>query len=304
MEDVIIRSAVFVFIIIITVILKYRHFFLSRDMTVMSKIFLYLTLPSLIISNFSKLTFDVSLLWLIGWGMGLNVMCVAFAYFLPAAERGRRAFNVLNLSGYNIGGFVMPFLFSFAGPMGVVGASLFDVGNSIMCTGFTYTLAEQIKYQRSSSFSPLYFLRRLLYSPAFDAYLLMIILYFLDIKLPPFVIELTDVAGRANTLVTLLMIGMAVRLSFDKSQLKDIFRLNLLRLLLAVMGSIIVYYFAPFTQEIKHVLIITLFSPMTFMSTAFTMSLKEDAGTSGSACSVSIVISIVISTLLILYMGI
>ena len=49
-------------------------------------------------------------------------------------------FYVFNLAGYNIGCFTLPFAQSFLGPFAVVATCMFDVGNSIMCTGGTYAL--------------------------------------------------------------------------------------------------------------------------------------------------------------------
>ena len=56
-----------------------------------------------------------------------------------------QAFHMLNLSGYNIGTFVIPFAQSFLGPMGVIAASLFDTGNSAICLGGAYSLASMVK---------------------------------------------------------------------------------------------------------------------------------------------------------------
>ena len=52
----------------------------------------------------------------------------------------RQDFYVFNLAGYNIGCFTLPFAQSFLGPFAVVATCMFDVGNSIMCTGGTYAL--------------------------------------------------------------------------------------------------------------------------------------------------------------------
>ena len=51
---------------------------------------------------------------------------------------GERALYMLNLPSWNIGAFALPFLQSFLGEQAVMAACLFDVGNSIMCTGGSY----------------------------------------------------------------------------------------------------------------------------------------------------------------------
>ena len=64
---------------------------------------------------------------------------------INARNRENRAFDVLNLPGYNIGLFAMPFVQSFLGPVGVVTTSLFDTGNAFICLGGSYGIASSIK---------------------------------------------------------------------------------------------------------------------------------------------------------------
>ena len=59
---------------------------------------------------------------------------------------------MLNLPGYNIGIFALPFVSSFLGPQGVVAACLMDVGNSCVCLGGAYGVASSIK--AGSGFPP------------------------------------------------------------------------------------------------------------------------------------------------------
>lgn len=301
-EKIFIHSAVFIFIIVLAYVLKQRHFFRVRDMQVLSKIFVTISMPCVIITNFAKLDFDPAMLWIVLLGAVFNILSIGASFLLPEKDGGHRAVNLLELSGYNIGGFVMPFAFAFAGPMGIVGASLFDVGNSIMCTGATYTIAEHVKYGHGS-LSPLYFLRKLLQSLPFDAYLLMIILHFLHWQLPPFVMELSEICGNGNTLVTLLMIGIALDLDIDMAKFKQIGKINVCRLLLGCLYSVFVLYALPFSMEVRQIIVISLFSPITFFSTACILNIGEDAGTASSATSVSIFLSIIISTVLMLSMG-
>ena len=47
---------------------------------------------------------------------------------------------MLNFSGYNIGAFTLPFIQNFLGSFGVIAICMFDVGNSISCTGGSYAL--------------------------------------------------------------------------------------------------------------------------------------------------------------------
>ena len=52
---------------------------------------------------------------------------------------------MLNLPGYNIGTFALPFTQSFLGPVGVLTTSIFDLGNAIICFGASFSIARAVK---------------------------------------------------------------------------------------------------------------------------------------------------------------
>ena len=111
-------------------------FFKEEDFTVLSRITIRITLTAAIITSFSGKTIDLSLLSLVALGIGCGLVYIAIGFFgRPKAEKEQLAFDMLNLSGYNIGAFVIPFAQSFLGPMGVIATSLFDTGNAVICLG-------------------------------------------------------------------------------------------------------------------------------------------------------------------------
>ncbi len=142
MGHVIVKAAAFVFIIFLGYGLKKRGFFQPRDFQLLSKIILYITIPAVIVVGFSQIPGDSSLMVLILFGAGANLLLSGVG-ILAGLKKGRdeQAFNMLNFSGFNIGCFILPYVQSFLGPVGIVSALLFDAGNSFLCTGGTYALA-------------------------------------------------------------------------------------------------------------------------------------------------------------------
>ena len=81
---------------------------------------LKITLPAAIVTNFSRIELDPSMLGLALPGFLGGAFLILLALALNAHKsRDSRAFDILNLSGYNIGNFTMPFAQGFLGPMGV-----------------------------------------------------------------------------------------------------------------------------------------------------------------------------------------
>ena len=120
MAEILMKAASFVAIIAMGYCLRRAGFFKESDFGLLSKIVLKITLPAAIVTNFSKIELDPSMLGLALPGFLGGAFLILLALALNAHKsRDSRAFDILNLSGYNIGNFTMPFAQGFLGPMGV-----------------------------------------------------------------------------------------------------------------------------------------------------------------------------------------
>ena len=133
MLDIIVRAGCFVAIIILGYFLKKIGVFKEQDFSVLSKVVMKITLPAAIVSSFSGKEIDHSMLTIVLLGLGGGVIYMLMGFLLNLrASKEKRAFEILNLPGYNIGNFTMPFVQSFLGPAGVITTSLFDTGNAMV----------------------------------------------------------------------------------------------------------------------------------------------------------------------------
>ncbi|MDF2674127.1 MAG: Auxin Efflux Carrier, partial [Clostridiales bacterium] len=146
MAAVLQKSVAFVVVIFIGYLFKARGYLKKEDFYVLSKILLRITLPCAIITNFSSMKLDISLLILCAIGIGMNFIMIFIGYMMKSRrsslDKETRSFQMINLSGYNIGAFTLPFVQSFFGTKGFAAVSLYDAGNAVMCTGLTYTVAK------------------------------------------------------------------------------------------------------------------------------------------------------------------
>ena len=127
MQDILIRAGCFVAIIILGFVLRQVGFFDEHSFPVLSKTVLRITLPAAIITSFSGKEIDPSLLSLALISLAACAVAIGLAFLLNRNDRDQKAFEIINLSGYNIGNFTLPFVQSFLGPAGVIATSLFDV---------------------------------------------------------------------------------------------------------------------------------------------------------------------------------
>lgn len=300
--EVLAKALAFILIIVLGYLLKKKGFFHASDFYLISKIVIRITLPAAIVSNFSRITMDNSLLLMVVIGLAANIVMVSVGYLINAGKsKEAKAFDMLNLSGYNIGNFTLPFVQSFLGPIGFATTSLFDAGNAVMCTGVTYTLASMV-IGKGDKPSVKNILKSLFSSLPFDAYIIMTVLAILRIPLPSVVTSFAATVGGANAFLALLMIGIGFEIHMEKDKVSTMVKLMVLRYGTAVLFALGAYFLLPFPLEVRQALAIVSFGPVSSVSPAFTGKLEGDVELSSAVNSLSIVLSIVSITMVLIVM--
>lgn len=301
MLDVLTRAGCFVAIIFLGFFLKKIGVFHKDNFPVLSKVAIKITLPAAIVTSFAGMTIDPAMLGIAGLGLGCGLMYMLIGFVMHLKKpANQRAFFVLNMPGYNIGCFTMPFAQSFLGPMGVIVTSLFDVGNAFVCLGGAYGAASIIK--DGGGFSAKRLFKTLLTSVPFVCYIIMVTLNLLRISLPGPIVSFAQTIGNANAFVAMFMLGVGFELSSDRKQLGAILKVVIVRYTVAAILAWVFYFLLPVSPEIRKALVILVFSPIGAAVPAFTQELKEDVGLSSAINSVCILISIVIIVTLLTVM--
>lgn len=293
MLDILTRAGCFVAIIVLGFLLKKIGFFKQEDFTILSRITIRITLPAAIIVNFAGKQIDPAMLGLGLLGFGGGVIYILLGYLLNLrASKEQRAFEMLNLPGYNIGTFVLPFAQNFLGPVGVISTSLFDTGNSIICLGGAYSVASMIK--DGNGFSAKRILKALATSVPFVTYVIMVTMNLTKIPVPGFILSCAELIANANAFMAMLMIGVGFKLEANRSQLTRIAKMLVIRYGVATVLALIYYFVLPLDLEVRQALVILAFSPIGSAVPGFTGEMKGDVGLSSALNSITIIISIVI----------
>ena len=302
MLDILMRAGSFIAIIVMGYLLKRIGFFKQEDFTVLSKIVIRITLPCAIITSFAGKTIDPALLSLTFLAIGCGLTYVLVAFFLNRKNsREQQAFEMLNLPGYNIGTFVIPFAQSFLGSLGVIAVSLFDSGNAVICLGGTFSLAAMVK--DGNGFSVKKIVTALTRSVPFMTYMIMLLVNLLRLNVPSFILSVANIGTNANAFMAMLMIGVGFKLELsDKKQVGTIVKLLSLRYSIAFVFSLVFYFLLPFPLEVRQALVILACSPIGSAVPGFTEQLKGDVGLSSALNSFAMVISITITVILLLVM--
>ena len=301
MSAILIRAACFLSIIALGYMLRRIGVFGPEAFSVLSKVVIKLTLPAAIVSGFVGKEIDPTMLTLslLALGGGLLYMGLGFVTNLRGT-RARRAFEVLNLPGYNIGNFTIPFAQSFLGPIGAITCSLFDIGNAIVLLGGSFSVASMI--QDGTRFSLKRLAKTMGKSVPFMTYLIVTTICLLRIPIPGPVAELAGIIGSANAFMAMLMIGVGFQVTANREQLGEIVKVLGIRYALAAVLALIFYFLLPFAPEIRKTLVILVFSPIGSAVPAYTEELKSDVGLSSAINSLSMIISIMIIVILLIVM--
>ena len=301
MEQILIKAACYISIIILGYTLRKTGFFGPEAFGVLSKIVIRITLPCAIVASSAGKAINLGMLTITGLGFGAGVIYMILG-FLVHRKRGKeaQAFAIVNTPGYNIGTFAMPFTQSFFGPLGVITTSLFDMGNAFICLGGAYGVAASVK--EGKGFDCKRIVKELSKSIPFLAHLTMVTLNLLALTPPAPLLSFARIVADGNAFLAMLMIGVGFKLTGDRSQTGAIVRILGVRYSIAALFASAFYFLLPFDLEIRQALVILSFAPIGTAVPVFTAELKSDVGLSSAINSIAIILSIAIIVTLLLVM--
>jgi len=298
MYDLLIRAGSFVAVIFLGYILRKVGLFEEKDFSVFSNLVIKVTLPAAIVTSFAGKEIDPAMLTIVLLGLGGGILYILMGFLINLkSDKEKKAFEILNLPGYNIGCFTMPFVQSFLGPTGVIVTSLFDTGNAFVCLGGSFGVASMVKDGTGFSFGRI--VKALSKSVPFLTYLVMVFINLAHIPLPGPVLSVAQLIGNSNAFLAMFMIGVGFKLQGDRSQIGTMIRLLSVRYGVAAVLAIVFYFGLPFSLEVRQALVILAFSPIGSAVPPFTREIGGDVGLSSALNSIAIIISIVIIVVLL-----
>lgn len=301
MEEILVKAGCYIAIILFGMGLRRIGFFKESDFSVLSKIVIKITLPASVLANTAGMEIAPALLALVGLGFGCAAIQVVIAWLINRkSDKEQRAFEMLNMSGYNIGVFAMPFVGGFLGSTGVLTCSLFDGGSAVVTLGGAFGVASAVK--DGAGFDVKRIFKALGTSVPFLTYLAVNLMNILHIAVPGPILSCAGIIGGANAFLAMLMIGVGFQLNLDREKLGRAIRLLVVRYALAILMALAFYYLLPLEPEVRKTLVLLSFAPIPSSVPGFTAEMKSDVGLSCTINSLSIICSIVIMVTLLLVM--
>ena len=168
---------------------------------------------------------------------------------------------------------------------------MFDVADSIFSLGGTYALASA-QLGRDDRVRPGKIIKGLVSSVPFDVYCIMALLSLLKIDLPDPFLMLTEFIGKANPCLAMLMLGIALEFHIDKSTLKDVLQLLVLRLGAAILFAFVIYCLIPAPLAMRQILAVSVFSAVPNICVVFSNKLGIDASAANALNPISMLLSL------------
>ncbi|MDE6949447.1 MAG: AEC family transporter [Lachnospiraceae bacterium] len=303
MGTILLQSGVLILIMVLGYVSKKARLFGKWDYRIVTKLVMYFTLPCAIVTNFASIEWKNSLFVLPVFGLAVNIVLQFTAWlFCRKGSDEDKIFYMLNMPGFSMGTFALPFIQNSLGMEGVVAACMFDAGGTIMPSGASYVCAEVVlkEKEKKERTGVSFVAKRMLSSPPFLMYLCMVPLKIFDMEVPHFVLAFTEKVSGANAFLCMVMIGMMFELKLKKEHLKKTGKLLITRVAFSAALAVLIFKCGIGDEALRKALAVVIFSPIAALSLIFTDRMEGDAELAGFVNSVSIVISMVVMTVLLM----
>lgn len=273
------------------------HILNCDDAQILSKIILKITLPAVVILNFSRISLQPAMLITAFVGF-IQALLFLSGGFLLGEDRNGIAFSMTVLGGSNIGNFALPFATVFLGTEGSMLSSIYDIGNGLIALGGGYSLAFAVKNGKGTSSLKTISTTLIRSTPLITAFI-MIAVSFLRIQIPESFLSVVSIPAGANTFLAMLMLGISFQFPKNSDQWCRIAKILLVRYAVSISLSLIWIFVIPAPSGYRNALLILSLAPMTTCSIPYVMLLNEDYNLASAVNSMSVIISTVLIFLLL-----
>lgn len=263
----------------------------EEDGDSVSRIIFNITLPALIIYSFSsmKLNMSLGLLTILGLVYGLLMSVLGIFAFKREPKNIRGALTMV-IPGLNIGLFAYPLVQSLWGNEGLKYFGMFDMGNSITMFVFCYLLAAYYS-PNGTKIDGKKIWKALLTSVPLMCYLIVLAVNILGIQIPSPIFNVTGILSKANMPLSLLLLGIYLNFSFEKTYLKYMLKILLYRYSIGLIVGIALFLFLPYDLLFRHTLLIGFSLPIGMAVIPYAVQFHYDKKFVGTLCNTTIVIS-------------
>lgn len=284
-----------IIIIIIGYILKRLQLIKERDGEGLARIIFNLTLPALIIVSFNNFRIDPSLILLPIIGAIFGVLIAGIAFFVFRYERKNiKGMLMMMVPGFNVGLFAFPLVEAIWGKDGFIHFAMFDVGNAFIVFGLIYIIGSIYAGREDEAISVKHILGKIFKSVPFMTYIIVFIMNLIDFHLPSLVIGVAEKISVANMPLSLLLLGIYLNLTFDRTYSKALAKVLFIRYGVGLAIGITLFLTLPFNDMFKYTMLIGLVLPASATTLPYSVEFGYDQRFIGITSNITILLSFIL----------
>lgn len=268
----------------------------KTDGEAISRIIFNFTLPAVVLSAFSKMKIDYSLLLLPFINIVFGLFMTGLAFFLfRNVEYKDKGMSIMLISGFNIGLFAYPIVEMLWGIDGLKHFGMFDIGNAFIVFGTNYLFANiysSNSYTKKIDYKKV--IGRVFKSIPFLSYIIALIIAITHFSLPNIFNDLINIIAKANMPLSLILLGVFLSFNFDKEKIMKMTRLLFIRYSIGICIGVLLYIILPFGELFKIALLIGLSLPISVAVIPYSVEFGYDRKFVGTINTLTILISFVL----------
>lgn len=280
-----------ILIISLGYILKRGNIIKEKDGEGLSRIIFNLTLPSIIIVTFSDITLESSLFLLIFIGFLYGVLIGFLGLFVfRKKQRNIKGMLGMMVPGLNIGLFAYPLVEAIFGKEGITYFGMLDVGNAFIVFGLSYLIGsfyskEDVKLDFKTVVT------KMSKSIPLMTYIIVVIINLIGLTLPSVIVDVADIISGANMPLSLLLLGIYLNFSFDKSYVKLMLQYLGLRYGVGLLLGVLCFFVFPFDEMFKYTVFLGFLLPTSMSALPYSVEFEYNQKFVGTLSNLTIIIS-------------
>ncbi|WP_078431165.1 AEC family transporter [Metabacillus halosaccharovorans] len=283
-----------ILIISLGYILKRGNIIKEKDGEGLSRIIFNLTLPSIIIVTFSDITLESSLFLLIFIGFLYGVLIGFFGLFVfRKKQRNIKGMLGMMVPGLNIGLFAYPLVEAIFGKEGITYFGMLDVGNAFIVFGLSYLIGsfyskEDVKLDFKTVVT------KMSKSIPLMTYIIVVIINLIGLTLPSVIVDVADIISGANMPLSLLLLGIYLNFSFEKSYVKLMLQYLGLRYGVGLLLGVLCFFVFPFDEMFKYTVLLGFLLPTSMSVLPYSVEFEYNQKFVGTLSNLTIIISFIL----------
>ena len=289
------------FLIFIGYLIKKLNIISETDGKVVSKLLMHTTFPALMFLSTSHIKLESGLFLIPFTSLTLGCVMILVAWFvfsgLPDKLRG---VLLMSAGGFNSGLFGFPLVEGIWGRTGLVYVIMFDMGVTVTVFFIVYSIGVYFSQKGTGQIRFQTILKKIIRLPPLQAAILGLLFNALNFQIPEIVTDALDILAKANKALVLLLMGIYLNFSFDKTQISSIAKALLIRYAFGLTAAALFYFLIPVESLFRNIMMVCVVLPVGLTLIPFSDEFNFDTATAGALVNLSLFVSFILIWLLVI----